>query len=151
MKARMLIIEIISGLFVLLWCYAAISKLSDFESFKDQISKSPFITDLVEVVTFLIPFFELFIVGLFFFQKTRLLGLYLSFFLMFLFSGYIYIMLNHSYYIPCSCGGVLDSMSWEQHLGFNIFFTLLGLIGIMMTDNNKESILNIKNLRKGQG
>src|SRR5690606_36348213 len=68
--------------------------------------------------------------------RTRLLGLYASFFLMTLFSGYIYAMLHFSYYAPCSCGGILKLFgldeSWNDHLVFNIVFTLLAAVGILL-------------------
>jgi hypothetical protein len=49
--------------------------------------------------------------------------------------------------LPCSCGGILQSMNWTQHLIFNIFFTLLGLgaIAFEKTDkplNNKSGLSN---------
>ncbi|MDQ2656909.1 MAG: hypothetical protein M3Y60_05770, partial [Bacteroidota bacterium] len=34
--------------------------------------------------------------------------------------------------LPCSCGGVLNSLGWKAHLVFNIVFTLLSIVGIML-------------------
>jgi hypothetical protein len=31
---------------------------------------------------------------------------------------------------PCVCGGVIKTMSWDQHIVFNCFFILLSLIAI---------------------
>lgn len=118
-------IEIISSLLILLFIYTAISKLLDYPTFALQISKSPFITRFAHIVAWGLPVVEL-IVGLaLVFKRTRLLGLYASLFLMTMFTAYIYAMLNHSYHIPCSCGGILSKMSWTTHLWFNIFFVLL--------------------------
>jgi hypothetical protein len=30
--------------------------------------------------------------------------------------------------IPCSCGGLISSLSWTQHLFFNLFFLLANAI-----------------------
>lgn len=139
MKTGKVIFESTSALFSLLWSYASVSKLVTFKSFTEQLTKSPFLTSMVDLVAYFIPLFELLLAILLVLPATRLLGLYLSFFLMLLFSGYIYLMLYHSFYIPCSCGGILNSMSWEQHLIFNIILTLIALIAISLSSNTDVS------------
>jgi hypothetical protein len=32
--------------------------------------------------------------------------------------------------LPCSCGGVIQQLSWKQHIVFNISFIVLGIAGI---------------------
>jgi uncharacterized membrane protein YphA (DoxX/SURF4 family) len=129
------IVEIISALLVFLFIYAAISKLLDFDKFKYQVSQSPFIANSSRFIVWVIPFGELFISILLISKRTRFAGLYFSFFLMLLFSGYLFIMLNYSSYLPCSCGGVLSIMSWKQHFIFNLAFTVLALTGIMIQNS----------------
>ncbi|WP_407637169.1 MauE/DoxX family redox-associated membrane protein [Daejeonella oryzae] len=66
-----------------------------------------------------------------------MLGLNFSLFLLIQFTIYIIlIMLNVFGRIPCSCGGILEEMSWGQHLVFNLFFLLLTIIAII--HNSKE-------------
>ena len=136
------IIEIISALLLFLFIYAALSKLLDFGKFKYQLSQSPFITNISRWVVWVIPLGEIFISILLIIKRTRLAGLYISFFLMLLFTGYIFIMLRYSSYLPCSCGGVLSEMSWKQHFVFNLAFTGLALLGVMIQDtgSNKDHI-----------
>ena len=43
-----------------------------------------------------------------------------------------FIILNFIPDIPCSCGGVLEKMSWNEHLIFNIAFVVLGLVAILL-------------------
>src|SRR6185312_13084594 len=108
--SRKLLIEVIASLLILLFIYAAISKLIDYEEFKIQLSKSPFINQFANSVAWSLPVGEI-VVGISLsFYKTRIIGLYASLFLLTMFSGYIYTMLNYSYYIPCSCGGILSRM-----------------------------------------
>jgi uncharacterized membrane protein YphA (DoxX/SURF4 family) len=135
MKKNM-IVEIISALLVFLFIYAALSKLLDFGKFKYQLSQSPFITNISWLVVWAIPLGELLIAISLMIKSTRLAGLYLSYFLMLLFTGYIFIMLKYSSYLPCSCGGVLSKMSWEQHFIFNLAFTGLSLLGIVIQNIN---------------
>jgi len=128
------IVEVISAVLVFLFIYAAVSKLLDFDKFKYQISQSPFITNISRFVVWAIPIGELLISVALIVRRTRSAGLYSAFFLMLLFTGYIFIMLRYSPYLPCSCGGVLSGMSWKQHFVFNLAFTGLSLSGIVIQD-----------------
>lgn len=132
---KTMIVEIIASLLILLFIYAAISKLSDYNRFSVQLSKSPFITSISNMVAWSIPTVEILIALLLVMKRTRQTGLYASFFLMSLFTAYLLIMLNYSYYVPCSCGGVLENLSWENHIVFNTFFVVLSGVGIFL---NKE-------------
>ena len=125
-------IELICGLLVLLFVYTGISKMIDFSTFHLQLGKSPFITKYANAVAYTLPAGEILVALALFFNKTRLLGLYASLFLMTMFTAYIYAMLNYSYDLPCSCGGIISKMSWTQHLWFNAGFVLLSLIGILL-------------------
>jgi hypothetical protein len=135
------IVELISALLLFLFIYAALSKLLDFDKFKYQISQSPFITNISWLVIWSIPLAELIISIFLLFKRTRLAGLYLSFFLMLLFTGYVFIMLRYSSYLPCSCGGVLSIMSWKQHFIFNLAFTGLSLAGIMLQNSISGKVI----------
>src|SRR5690606_30720407 len=66
------------------------------------------------------------------FRRWRLQALYLSLTLMTSFSAYIVAITRFSEYIPCSCGGVLEKMSWDQHLLFNIGFVIITVIAILV-------------------
>lgn len=131
-KTQSLIVEIIALLYVLLFVYAAVSKILDFENFQVQLGQSPLLSAFAHWVAFGTPFLELSIVLLLVFPKCRLPGLYAAFSLMVLFSTYIIVILNFSSFVPCSCGGILENMSWTQHLVFNILFVVLAIVGIYM-------------------
>jgi uncharacterized membrane protein YphA (DoxX/SURF4 family) len=129
-KAKVL--DIIVFLFVTLFMYAAISKLTEYREFEAQISKSPLILEYSTWLAFMVPIVEILISLLLLIPRTQLVALYAAFSLMFLFTAYIAFMLVFSPYVPCSCGGILSRMGWEEHLVFNSIFTLLGLIGISL-------------------
>jgi hypothetical protein len=133
------IIEVIASLLIILFVYAALSKLLDYKTFRLQLGRSPYLTAIADLIAWIIPISELLSALSLAFKRTRLIGLYASLFLMILFSGYIYIMLHYSYYLPCSCGGILSNMSWTQHLIFNLFFTIISLIGIVLTIESRKS------------
>jgi len=129
---RNTIVEIISALLIILFVYTGINKLMDFNNMKFQMGRSPFIQNYSSFIAYTMPPGELLIALALIIKKTRLIGLYASFALMFLFTGYIWLMLNYAYDLPCSCGGVLAQMSWQDHLVFNSAFTVLALVGVIL-------------------
>src|ERR1700761_6967038 len=106
MKAR-LYPELASFLLILLFTYAGVSKILDYKRFSIQLAKSPYISKYAGLLSWGLPLFEFFIVVMLLVNATRLAGLYFSLFVLSAFTAYIIILLNYSYYIPCSCGGLL--------------------------------------------
>lgn len=128
---RLLSIEVICASLALLFAYTAFSKLADFEEFKRQLNMQVFPHSLVEILLYLIPGIELLAVILMLVKRTRWLGLILSAVLMVMFTGYVALVLSGYYdHIPCSCGGVLNSLGWQEHLWFNAFFLVLSIAGL---------------------
>ena len=130
--------KVVSYFFILLFCYAAISKTLDFENFQVQIGQSPLLSAYAGFVSYAVIILELVIVLLLIFQRTNLLGLYASTALMSAFTIYIFLILNYSEFVPCSCGGILEKMGWTEHLIFNISCVLLGVVSvwILVTETN---------------
>ena len=125
-----LFLEIVSALLAMVFIYAAISKLIDFNNFSLQLNQSPFIYPFAGWVVWIIPAGETFTVFLLLIKKLRLYGLFASLFIMSLFTAYLIAMLNFSDYLPCSCGGLLEMLSWKAHIVFNSFLLLLSSAGI---------------------
>jgi hypothetical protein len=123
------ILEIVSALFILLFVYTSLSKFTQFEPFKIVLRDSPLIGNKNIIVAWAIPSIELIVAFLLLIPRTRLLGFYSSFALMTIFTLYLGYMIIFTPLMPCSCGGVIKQMSWNQHLVFNIFFTLLSILG----------------------
>jgi hypothetical protein len=121
-----------SMLLMCLFLYAGVSKLTQYPTFKVQLGQSPFITGWAALVAPLLIASEFIIVALLFVQKSRHIGLCCSLFLMTLFTAYIYAMLHDSYYVPCSCGGILSKMGWNEHLIFNIVFVGISITAIIL-------------------
>ncbi len=142
---RKLTINSISFLFIVLFVYAAISKLIDFETFTLQLAQSPLLSAYAGIIAWLVPGLEIALAALLVFEKFRMPALYASFTLMVMFVTYIFIILNFSDFVPCSCGGVLENMSWTQHLIFNAVFILLAATAIFFSVqiNTKYKLLLI--------
>lgn len=130
-------IYITALLYILLFTYAAASKFLDFENFQIQLGQSPLLSAFAGFVSYGILVIELGLALLLLSPKYRLRGLYASLLLMVMFTNYIFIILNFSSFIPCSCGGILEKMGWTEHLIFNIVFVILAVIAILMKTNTK--------------
>jgi putative oxidoreductase len=122
-----------TGLLILLFVYAALSKLLDLPLFRGQLYNQSFSHRLADVLVFGLPASELLTSGLLMFQRTRRYGLWLSALLMTVFTIYITLVLLQFWSrVPCSCGGVLAHLSWAQHLIFNLFFLALSVMALWL-------------------
>lgn len=130
-------IYVVALLHILLFTYAAVSKILDFQNFQIQLGQSPLLSAFAAYISVAVPVVELILVTLLLFTKCRVLGLYGSFVLMVMFSAYIIIILNFSSFTPCSCGGILEKMSWTQHLIFNVVFILLSATALILQSKTR--------------
>lgn len=130
-KIQNTIVLVVSYLYIFLFVYAAMSKLLDFENFQVQLGQSPLFSGYAPVIALLVPLFEFLIVGLLIIPLLRFKGMLLAYIMMTMFTVYIYLILNYSSFIPCSCGGILEKMNWTEHLWFNVIFMLLGILGLL--------------------
>jgi uncharacterized membrane protein YphA (DoxX/SURF4 family) len=143
---RQVIIEVISFLFVLLFVYAALNKLTDYEKFVIQLGQSPLLMGLGRYVAWIVIAVELMIAAILVFRATRLVGFYASFSLMVMFTAYIAAILTFSSHVPCSCGGVLEKLGWTEHLIFNVAFVVLGAIGFVLETIERKSEIQSKSV-----
>lgn len=139
---KSLIIEIIAALLILLFVYAAITKLLTYAEFKEQLIYSPVGNRFAGVLAWLVPATELIIAVSLFIPAYRKVGFCLSFLLMLTFTGYVYYVLHFVYEVPCACGGVLSRMGWKEHLVFNIIYTLIALAGILLSQKYSSAQKN---------
>ncbi|MFZ4929119.1 MauE/DoxX family redox-associated membrane protein [Chryseobacterium sp. Mn2064] len=133
-----LIVNTVAYLFILLLIYASVSKLLDFENFQIQIAQSPLLSTYAGTISYLVIIVELIIVATLIFQKSRLIGLYASLGIMSAFTVYIYLILEYSEFVPCSCGGILENMNWRQHLYFNVVCVLVLIITVILVETKKK-------------
>lgn len=138
-----LISPVITLLVIILFVYAALAKLSDYANFQFGLSESPLIAPFAGFLAWAIPAGELAIAVMLVWPPWRLAGLYASFFLMLLFTLYIGGMLLSGMDIPCSCGGILEHMSWGVHLVFNGVYVVLCALAIALEIKKRKSIKHL--------
>src|SRR5690606_8924360 len=141
MKWKEYISWVTSFLLIILWIYAALSKLSDLEVFRIQLSRQPEpVSTMAPVMIWLLPLVELVAAAMLMFEQTRKSGLLLSFFLMLVFTVYVALaVIGYWEDIPCSCGGVLNRLGWKDHLWFNLFFLIIATLGLAAERHSRRS------------
>ena len=127
--------ETITALFIALWIYTGMNKLLDEVTFKSHLEKSPFLEATADFIGIALPYGEFLLATLLVIKHTRQFALYISFGLMLFFTGYVWLMLNFAYDLPCQCGGIVSKLSWVEHLWFNAGFTLLAIPAILINSN----------------
>ncbi|HEX8014402.1 MAG TPA: MauE/DoxX family redox-associated membrane protein [Flavobacterium sp.] len=125
-------VDTICMLYLFLFVYAAMNKGLDFEKFQVELGQSPLLSAFAAWISWIVLIVEFTIVFFLLIPKTKIKALYAGFCLMSMFTAYIFIMLNYSSFLPCSCGGILEKMSWKQHLLFNVFFVAMGGIALWL-------------------
>jgi uncharacterized membrane protein YphA (DoxX/SURF4 family) len=129
---KSIFIEVVCLLYVLLFVYAATSKALDFENFQVQLGQSPLLSAFAWWVSWLVPIIELTIGVLLVIPRFKYIGLLGALSLMTMFTAYIFIVLHYSSFVPCSCGGILEKMSWDVHLIFNVVFVVLAVLAVIL-------------------
>ena len=135
---RNTIVEIISALFILLFVYTGLNKFLEPDKFDYALKDSPIISNYHTTIAWALPTMELIVAVALFIPKTRKWGLYGSLGLMIIFTIYLSYMIAFAPNLPCSCGGVIQLMTWKQHLIFNFLFTALAFTAIRLIRKRKE-------------
>lgn len=140
LKYKGLITGAICILFVLLFAYAGMTKLLEGHLFYDNIRNSPILggKTMASLASWMVPLAELAVALLLINGRTKLIGLYGALGLMLLFSGYTVAIVFFAPYTPCSCGGVITLLSWEQHVVFNLVFLGLALLGTILSHKERK-------------
>jgi uncharacterized membrane protein (DUF485 family) len=133
--------DIICGLLILLFAYTAFSKLIEFGKFRVVLKGAPLIGNYAMFLGALIPAAELMVVLLLIMPPTKKTGLTAATGLLTMFTVYLVFMVLTDPHLPCSCGGgVIQRLSWKQHIAFNAFFIGLGITGIYYQRKEEHDI-----------
>ncbi|WP_108246702.1 MauE/DoxX family redox-associated membrane protein [Muricauda brasiliensis] len=130
------LINLFSLLLTFLFVYTAVSKLIYLDTFQTRLERMPYISGYAYLISWIVPFLELVIAGLLWFQKYRRVAFYGSLILLGVFTIYILIVLKFSDSIPCTCGGIISTLGWRDHILFNTAFMLMSLLGIIWSNKH---------------
>lgn len=136
-KNRM--IEIIAGMFIILFLFSGLNQLTDLAAFRNGIGSSLQLYPYRHLLTWSVPVLLIITVVLLSLHSTRKTGLYVTTVLMLIFTLYMGYMTHFVQYRPCSCTGIIPSFTWEQHFVLNFCFFLLSLVAILLIRKDKSS------------
>ncbi|HEU5168008.1 MAG TPA: MauE/DoxX family redox-associated membrane protein [Chitinophagaceae bacterium] len=122
--------EMIALLFIFLFTYTSVSKLLRLDNFIATLRRSPLLDHWAGAIAWFIVLAEWIIVLLLVYAPLRLWGITASLIIMLLFTFYIGYMIVAASSLPCSCGGILQELSWKDHFLLNIFLSILAALGI---------------------
>ncbi|MES2060462.1 MAG: MauE/DoxX family redox-associated membrane protein [Bacteroidota bacterium] len=142
---KMILTQICLLLLCLLFVYTSASKFLDNDKFVFQmrLAPVPLMKIAAPVLGWLVPAVEFTLsivlaVGMFV-PSIKIKALKASAFLLVAFEIYIIIMLLSGSHLPCTCGGIISTMGWKQHLFFNAFFILAAYFSIKYLKKHKTS------------
>lgn len=139
-QLKQLLILAIKGLCIFLLIYTAKEKIVDHERFYKGLQKIQLLKDYAQTISWLVPATEIAVALAIIIPKTQKLGLYLFTIMMSIFTLYIASMLLWAEKKPCHCGGAIETLTWGQHLVFNIGFILMAIFGIYLHKNSNRKI-----------
>ena len=137
------VIEIICCLLIFLFTYTGLSKLLNHELFHNQLIVFPLIKYAEPLLSWALPVTELIVALLLFIQKFRLAALYATLVLLTAFTVYLIVIIVFGISLPCSCGGIIQYLSWKAHVVFNLFFIAVTVIGIVLQSNLNTNFFQI--------
>lgn len=136
---RSAVVKMICCVLMFVFIYTSLSKLLSLPEFIREMKNQPLPNWLKNQLVWLVPGSELMVSTLLAFNATRLRGLLLSSVLLGAFTLYAALIVTQSFtYIPCSCGGIVAWLSWEEHLFLNIILTSLSLVGLIQLKSKQE-------------
>ncbi|WP_343746378.1 MauE/DoxX family redox-associated membrane protein [Chitinophaga sp.] len=131
--------ELASFAYILLFSYAAATKLFEIDKFEAQLILQPFSDSLVPFLMWAIPISMVLTVIVLLLPRYRTTGLKLATGLMLVFTGYTSLA-KFGYFKdpPCTCAGIIPRFTWGQHLCFNLAFLGLGALALLIQANRKN-------------
>lgn len=128
---RSLLSDIVAFFFIFLFLYTGAIKLTEIQTFQQQLSSSPLMASLSGIIAWALPIFEILLAVALFIPKTRPKALYVSAGLMAVFTIYVVVILLIDQELTCSCGGIIEQLTPKQHVAFNTACVILAVIGII--------------------
>jgi len=135
-RLRSDIITAIRWACMFLFLYTAYAKLIDHHRFLEGLSEVTILNGFAFYISWFVPLAEILTFLLLLFPKSITVGFYAFISLMLIFTAYIISALIWEKNLPCNCGGVIEKLSWTQHIWFNSAFITLAIFAVWPTKSN---------------
>ena len=127
---KKLFIEGAALILAFVFAYTAIAKIYDWQSTRLVMYNQVIPDWSKDFLLYSIPLVELFVAFILLIPNWRKIGFLSSLILMLVFTGYVaWVWLGIADRVPCSCGGIISSLTWGQHLILNLGLTGLAIWG----------------------
>lgn len=136
-KAKDQVITVISLICLFLFALSAYDKIIDHERFLKGVSRVKYIGAYAWLIAVAVPVAEILICGFLSVPSFRKLGLYGFAALMSIFTLYIAVMLLWAEKLPCHCNLIVETLSFGQHLVFNLAFIGLAVFALWLNKKHK--------------
>lgn len=131
---------ILKACIAILLLYSAYYKIWHWDDFEVQLYTSILIADkYIPILMLFLPSFEILISIMIFYFYKKNIGLFLSFFLLLLYTFYLIALNEFSFSSVCSNGGLFNVIDYSRHLLINLFFLTLNLIALYLNRNDSSS------------
>ncbi|WP_395043083.1 MauE/DoxX family redox-associated membrane protein [Flavobacterium sp.] len=136
-KIQKAIAEFIYLFIILFFCYTAVNKLMNLESFRTNLVKtSIFSIKTANYFSYLVIIIELFVVTVLLFFKQK--GLLLFCFLILIFTLYISFLRFKGFYEVCGCGGILNGLQYKYHILINLCLIIGSIYCYLILNKNSD-------------
>jgi hypothetical protein len=122
-----------------LFLYTAHAKLVDHDRFLKGLTRVRMISSIANYISWTIPVAEIITFVFLLVPRTAKWGLYAFTGLMISFSLYILSAMLWEEKLPCHCGGVIEKLTWTQHLWFNLGFIGLAILALRLFRSNNSN------------
>lgn len=139
-KTKVIVTDVIISLFILLFVHTATSKIFTFQGFDKVLGEVPMFGSFHTFVAVFIISIEIIIAALLIIPATKKIGLYATLILMIIFTIYLTYMVAVSSRLPCSCGGIISHLSWQNHIWLNAALIGVALLGLLTNQNKKQPL-----------
>ena len=146
MKKTQVFINVVAALYIILFMYTGIYKIVRHSVFYLQLSSHRLLDGIYPIVSWTVPIVEIAVSLLLAFSVTRIKGIWASMILMTMFTIYLIYMMITSPKLPCSCGGIINLLSWNQHVIVNVSYILLSITALFLhykKDGNRNLRVSI--------
>lgn len=135
MKLKAILTEVAAVVLCVVYSYTAYQKIVGHAGFVMHFKQVPLFGNFPTLSAITIPALEILIVLLLIVQNSRLkrIGFSLSMVLLMLFTVYLGMMKLFASKLPCSCGGFISSLTFGEHIVFNLFLLTLSIVGFILT------------------
>lgn len=119
--------------------YTATKKIMDIKAFSAHLELLPNTNETVAyLITALVVLVEYALGFIILYKPHDARGYLIIVSLMLLYTGYIYYILQHAPFLPCSCQGAFKSLSWEMHYVINVIMMMMALIAWIIIRKGKR-------------